>query len=129
MQANHSRYQNRKAAEVLLNIIKRTRKKTSSHELELRIRTALTRLTTIHELNSHWQPPLPNAPRLGAKVSECAIAAGRWVGRQTRCLVSVLTKRGINSMKTGQFILDSQINAQRVPPRSLVELMTFQTID
>ena len=53
----------------------------------------------------------------GAKVPECAIAAGRWVGRQTRCLVSVLTKRAINSMKTGQFILNSQIYAQRVPPR------------
>ena len=35
----------------------------------------------------------------GDKAPECAIAAGRWVGRQTRCLVSVLTKRGINSMK------------------------------
>ena len=78
-----------------------------------------------------WEEANPEAGRsgIGAKVPECAIAAGRWVGRQTRCLVSVLTKRGINSMKTGQFILDSQINAQRVPPRSLVELMTFQTID
>ena len=36
---------------------------------------------------------------------ECAIAAGRWVRRQTRCLVSVLTKTGINSIKKGQFIL------------------------
>ena len=35
----------------------------------------------------------------GDKAPECATAAGRWVGRQTRCLVSVLTKRGINSMK------------------------------
>ena len=35
----------------------------------------------------------------GDKAPECAIAAGRWVGKQTRCLVSVLTKRGINSMK------------------------------
>ena len=35
----------------------------------------------------------------GDKAPECAIAAGRRVGRQTRCLVSVLTKRGINSMK------------------------------
>ena len=73
---------------------------------------------------------------------EGAIVAGRWVGRQTSCLVSflldrgpfvllfltqreplrggeslvsVLTKRGINSMIIGQFILDSQIYAQRVP--------------
>ena len=51
----------------------------------------------------------------GAKAPECAIAAGRWVGGQTRCLVSVLTKRAINSMKTGQFILNSQIYVQRVP--------------
>ena len=51
----------------------------------------------------------------GAKAPECAIAAGRWVGGQTRCLVSVLTKRAINSMKTGRFILNSQIYAQRVP--------------
>ena len=35
----------------------------------------------------------------GDKAPECAIASGRWVGWQTRCLVSVLTKRGINSMK------------------------------
>ena len=35
----------------------------------------------------------------GAKASECAIAAGRWVGGQTRCLVSLLTKKKINSMK------------------------------
>ena len=35
----------------------------------------------------------------GDKAPECAIAAGRWVRRQTRYLVSVLTKRGINSMK------------------------------
>ena len=42
----------------------------------------------------------------GAKAPECAIAAGRWVGRQTRCLVSLLTKRAINSIKTGQFILN-----------------------
>ena len=28
--------------------------------------------------------------------NKCAIAAGRKVGRQPRCLVSVLTKRGIN---------------------------------
>ena len=53
----------------------------------------------------------------GAKAPECAIAARRWVRRQTRCLVSVLTKRAINSMKTGQFILNSQIYAQRVPLR------------
>ena len=51
----------------------------------------------------------------GAKAPECAIAAGRLVGGQTRCLVSVLTKRAINSMKTGRFILNSQIYAQRVP--------------
>ena len=31
----------------------------------------------------------------GAKAPECAIAAGRWVGRQTKSLLSVLTKRGI----------------------------------
>ena len=37
--------------------------------------------------------------------------------RQTRCLVSVLTKRGIKRMKTGQFIINSQIYAQQVPPR------------
>ena len=35
----------------------------------------------------------------GDKAPECATAARRWVGRQTRCLVSVLTKRGITSMK------------------------------
>ena len=57
----------------------------------------------------------------GAKAPECAIAARRWVRRQTRCLVSVLTKRAINSMKTGQFILNSQIYAQRVPPRIACE--------
>ena len=65
----------------------------------------------------------------GAKAPEGAIVVGRWVGRQTSCmvsslllrglfvllfltqweplrgvesLVSVLTKRGINSLKTGQ---------------------------
>ena len=37
--------------------------------------------------------------------------------RQTRCLVSVLTKREIKRMKTGQFIINSQIYAQQVPPR------------
>ena len=42
----------------------------------------------------------------GARAPECAIAAGRWVGQQTWCLVSVLTKREINSIKTGQFILN-----------------------
>ena len=36
---------------------------------------------------------------------KCAIAAGRRVGRQTRCLVSVLAKTGINNIKKGQFIL------------------------
>ena len=35
----------------------------------------------------------------GDKAPECSIAAGRWVGRQTWCLVSVLTKRGIYSKK------------------------------
>ena len=44
--------------------------------------------------------------------TECAIVVGRWVGRQTRFLV----KRGMNSMKTGQFILNSKIYAQWVPP-------------
>ena len=53
---------------------------------------------------------------VGAKVPECAIVAGRWVGWQTRFLVSGLTKRGMSSMKTGQFILNSKIYAQRVPP-------------
>ena len=41
----------------------------------------------------------------GDKAPECAIAAGRRVGRQTRCLVSVLAKTGINNIKKGQFIL------------------------
>ena len=63
-------------------------------------------------INSHWAPPLPNAlgwvmgrgePGGGKerelKAPESAIAAGRLVGRQTRYLVSVLTKRGINRMK------------------------------
>ena len=36
-------------------------------------------------------------------------------------MLSVLTKRAINSMKTGQFILNSQIYAQRVPPRIACE--------
>ena len=53
----------------------------------------------------------------GAKVPECAITAGRWKGRQTRFLVSGLMKRGMNSMKTGQLILNSQIYAQRVRSR------------
>ena len=53
----------------------------------------------------------------GAKAPECAIAAGRRVGRQTRRLVTVLTKRGIYSIKKGQFMLNSQIYAQRVPTR------------
>ena len=43
---------------------------------------------------------------MGAKVPECAIAVGRWVLRQTRFLVSSLTKRGMNSIKKGQFILN-----------------------
>ena len=51
----------------------------------------------------------------GDKAPECAIAAGKWVGRQTTCPVSVFTKRGIYSMKKRQFILNSQIYAQRVP--------------
>ena len=37
--------------------------------------------------------------------------------RQTRCLVSVFMKRGIKRRKTGQFILNSQIYVQQVPPR------------
>ena len=41
----------------------------------------------------------------GDKALECAIAAGRRVGRQNRCLVSVLAKTGINNIKKGQFIL------------------------
>ena len=53
----------------------------------------------------------------GDKAPECPIAAGRWVGRQTRCLVSVLTKRGIYNIKKGQFILNSQIYTQLVPTR------------
>ena len=51
----------------------------------------------------------------GDKAPECAIAAGKWVGRQTTCPVSVFKKRGIYSMKKRQFILNSQIYAQRVP--------------
>ena len=47
----------------------------------------------------------------GDKAPACAIAAGRRLGRQTRCLVSVLTKTGINNIKKGQFILNSQIYA------------------
>ena len=81
-------------------------------------------------INTHREPPLPNAPRLGwimgrgepgggkereIRRKKCAITAGRRVGRETTCLVSVLTKRGINSIKKGQFILNSQIYAQRVP--------------
>ena len=42
---------------------------------------------------------------------------GKRVGRQTRCLVSVLTKRLTDSIKKGQFILNLQIYAQRVPLR------------
>ena len=30
---------------------------------------------------------------------KCAIAVGRWVWRQTTCLVSVLTNRGIDNIK------------------------------
>ena len=45
----------------------------------------------------------------GDKAPECAIVVGRWVGRQTTCLVSVLTKRGMDSIKKGQFMLISQI--------------------
>ena len=45
----------------------------------------------------------------GDKAPECAIAAERRVGRQTRCLVSVLIKRGIDSIKKGQFVLNAQI--------------------
>ena len=44
----------------------------------------------------------------GDKAPEGAIAAGRRVGRQTRCLVSVLTKRRINSIKKCQFILNQK---------------------
>ena len=49
----------------------------------------------------------PGGGNLGAggKAPELPIAAGRRVGKQTRCLVSVLTKRGIDSIKKGQFIL------------------------
>ena len=43
---------------------------------------------------------------MGAKVPECAIAAGRWVLRQTRFLVSGVMKRGMNSIKKDQFILN-----------------------
>ena len=50
------------------------------------------------------------------KAPECAIAAGRWVGHQTRCLVSVLTKRVNKQHETGQFILNPQIYAKLVPP-------------
>ena len=44
---------------------------------------------------------------MGAKAPEYAIVAGRWVLRQTRFLVSSLTKRGMNSLKKkGKFILN-----------------------
>ena len=66
---------------------------------------------------SYGKRPARRREGAGGKAPECAISPGRWMGRQTRCLLSVLTKRAINSMKTGQFILNSQIYAQRVPPR------------
>ena len=53
----------------------------------------------------------------GAKAPEYAIAAGRWVGRQTRFLVSGLTKRGMNSIKKRPIYTKLQIYAQQVPPR------------
>ena len=68
-------------------------------------------------INSHWEPPFTNAPRLGwvigrgepgggkeGKVRRQSVPSLRGGGskRQTRCLVSVLTKRGIKRMKTGQ---------------------------
>ena len=83
-------------------------------------------------INSHWEPALTSAPRLGwvigrgepeggkeGKVRRQSVPSLRGGGseRQTRCLVSVLTKRGIKRMKTGQFIINSQIYAQQVPPR------------
>ena len=55
---------------------------------------------------------------MGAKAPEYAIVAGRWVLRQTRFLVSSLTKRGMNSLKKKRQIYTKlQIYAQRVPPR------------
>ena len=83
-------------------------------------------------INSHWEPALTSAPRLGwvigrgepeggkeGKVRRQSVPSLRGGGseRQTRCLVSVLTKREIKRMKTGQFIINSQIYAQQVPPR------------
>ena len=65
-------------------------------------------------INSHWEPPLTNAPRLGwvigrgepgggkeGKVRRQSVPSLRGGGseRQTRCLVSVFTKRGIKRMK------------------------------
>ena len=67
---------------------------------------------------SLWGEASPEAGRSGSYARVChRCREVWWVGGQTRCLVSVLTKRAINSMKTGQFILNSQIYAQRVPPR------------
>ena len=67
---------------------------------------------------SLWEEASPEAGRSGSYTRVChRCRQVWWVGEQTRCLVSVLTKRAINSMKTGQFILNSQIYAQRVPPR------------
>ena len=44
---------------------------------------------------SYWKRRTRRQEAVGPKAPECAIAAGRWVGRQTRWLLSVLTKRGI----------------------------------
>ena len=60
--------------------------------------------------------PTPKRPQFGMnygkrrvrrreEAGDKRIAVRRWVGRQTRCLVSVVTKRGIYSIKKGQFIL------------------------
>ena len=51
----------------------------------------------------------------GDKAPECAIAAGRRVGRQNRCLVSVLAKTGINNIKKGQFILTNICTTSSLP--------------
>ena len=53
----------------------------------------------------------------GNQAPECAIAAGRWVLRQTRFLVSSLTKRGMNRIKKRPIYTKIQIYAQQVPPR------------
>ena len=67
---------------------------------------------------SYGKRPAWRREGAGAKAPECVIAAGRWMGRETRCLVSVLKKRAINSMKKVNLYETHKYMQNKFPHRS-----------